>query len=679
MPSFVNKVKKNQAIYNIQDQRISDITNFVNLDSPQTLSNKTLNTTTANSPVIKGTVTSDNNGIVFNTKLELDQPVVIKETLHIDTANGGELVVGDDVGTHTNLFMTGIETYHAYEGWTMFTGVTGNDGPIIRLEQSGTEHVLGLPFKDGIIATIGDVPTNLINGVGEFSLSQKYVSSVIKGGTAKGSSSVAFGKGTEVPYNFSVNGSTLTIIGGTVGNWNNYVLRYNNEYRRIVATYGNYVNIASAFSVTTGNITAYLLSHVAMGDSSVISGANNRAHGNYSFATGSDNVALGDFSYAGGYNTIANGPYQTVVGLYNAALTGSDALFIVGNGDSNSKQNAFVVHTDGRATIGTAPTNSMDVVNKEYADNNLENKLDKKTTTGTYVYTHDGSTQSELLYSTSNTAYTLAQRDSNKQINVALTPTANSHAASKKYVDDLLSTGFLDRQMMTAIIKDTNTNQQNKYLSNFRTNETTIGGYAAVKVLAYDSSTGTTSNTTEEQAGRYLKSMTGSEYVPTYNYDYPRYHILIDSEGKIYKPQFDSTNGLVLYKVATPWTKSVVYKYTIVMDYTQVDFGSLIVYTTKDLDTTWLYHQLRNSYLQFYYFLSNELPATYGEQIGPAFVASSNYKSRKPILLVERGTSATNPIVKPYCFFGSSIAADEYKPTYIAQVSKTTVNLDEIQ
>ena len=65
----------------------------------------------------------------------------------------------------------------------------------------------------------------------------------------------------------------------------------------------------------------------------------------------------------------------------------------------------------------------------------LDDKVDKKITSGDFVYTHNTSTQSEVAYTSNDTASTIVMRDANKQINVAQTPTSDSHAAAKKYVD----------------------------------------------------------------------------------------------------------------------------------------------------------------------------------------------------------------------------------------------------
>ena len=42
--------------------------------------------------------------------------------------------------------------------------------------------------------------------------------------------------------------------------------------------------------------------------------------------------------------------------------------------------------------------------------------------------------------------------------------------------------------------------------------------------------------------------MVGSEFVPTFgDGTVPQFSYIIDASGVIYKPQYDSTNGLVLY------------------------------------------------------------------------------------------------------------------------------------
>ena len=71
---------------------------------------------------------------------------------------------------------------------------------------------------------------------------------------------------------------------------------------------------------------------------------------------------------------------------------------------------------------------------------NLTATLNNKVTRTAIAYqlygTAGANTETTLTYTINDDASTIVQRDTNKQINIALTPTTNSHATSKKYVDD---------------------------------------------------------------------------------------------------------------------------------------------------------------------------------------------------------------------------------------------------
>lgn len=74
--------------------------------------------------------------------------------------------------------------------------------------------------------------------------------------------------------------------------------------------------------------------------------------------------------------------------------------------------------------------------------NPADNKVNK-TSTASQVYATDSSgAQTTITYASTSSASSVVQRDSNSQINIALTPTANSHAASKKYVDDTVAADY---------------------------------------------------------------------------------------------------------------------------------------------------------------------------------------------------------------------------------------------
>ena len=114
---------------------------------------------------------------------------------------------------------------------------------------------------------------------------------------------------------------------------------------------------------------------------------------------------------------------------------------------------------------------------------------------------------------------------------------------NKAYVSDIVQ-----NQTTLAFMVNPLKNISLKDLTAFKTasvfSDTT---YPAVKILNSDDSI-----LTKERAATYMKAITGSQFVPEFNFDTPTNTILIDSSGIIYKPQWDSTNGLLLYKVTNP-------------------------------------------------------------------------------------------------------------------------------
>lgn len=63
------------------------------------------------------------------------------------------------------------------------------------------------------------------------------------------------------------------------------------------------------------------------------------------------------------------------------------------------------------------------------------NKLDKKTTAGSHLYAHTGSTQNEVSYGTAATASNIVQRDSAGQVNLPTAEPGDNQAVSKKWVE----------------------------------------------------------------------------------------------------------------------------------------------------------------------------------------------------------------------------------------------------
>ena len=101
------------------------------------------------------------------------------------------------------------------------------------------------------------------------------------------------------------------------------------------------------------------------------------------------------------------------------------------------------LNTDLDSTLGGLTPSDEKVSSqkavKTYIDDADAKKVDKTSATSQVYVTNASGNQSTLSYSQSNSADSIAQRDANGQITVNQTPTANDHAASKKYIDDGLS------------------------------------------------------------------------------------------------------------------------------------------------------------------------------------------------------------------------------------------------
>jgi hypothetical protein len=115
-----------------------------------------------------------------------------------------------------------------------------------------------------------------------------------------------------------------------------------------------------------------------------------------------------------GHNSSSGVAGVAAVGTYSSIS--SDTAFVVGIGTAdNARVNAFVVHTDGRATITTAPTANMDVANKSYVDNSITSHTHGNITNDGKI----GTTANYAVYTTTGGALTAS----------AALPTAITNAA----------------------------------------------------------------------------------------------------------------------------------------------------------------------------------------------------------------------------------------------------------
>ena len=95
-----------------------------------------------------------------------------------------------------------------------------------------------------------------------------------------------------------------------------------------------------------------------------------------------------------------------------------------------------------------------------------------------------------------------------------------------------------------AIIATPLMNINTKSLTNYTSDEITVGGYTVTQILTSNSEV-----LTEQQASTYMAAQCGSGYVPKYNYDNPKNTFFITADFDVLKPQYDTTNGLLLYKM----------------------------------------------------------------------------------------------------------------------------------
>jgi len=226
-------------------------------------------------------------------------------------------------------------------------------------------------------------------------------------------------------------------------------------------------------------------------------GQNTKATGMRSFAGGSAVTASGDTSFAFGSNlannegntealkvgSIAigrgascNAQYGTAIGLgiitgtvqgqmvigrWNVA-PGSADIFVVGVGTQASRKNGLVINSAGNVTFGgngtfagqvtvsaEDPTSDNQLTRKKFVVDNFAPKVANgyipKLPGKFKVYVNNGNGSLDMLDFAKDTAKvnSVAVRNANGQLWCA-TPTNTSHAATKKYVDDLISSAVVD-------------------------------------------------------------------------------------------------------------------------------------------------------------------------------------------------------------------------------------------
>ena len=104
-------------------------------------------------------------------------------------------------------------------------------------------------------------------------------------------------------------------------------------------------------------------------------------------------------------------------------------------------------------------------------------------------------------------------------------------------------------QTTVTIVKDALTNLNGRELSSYTAVEGTVEiGEKEYRIytIKYGAAT-----VTEVQARDYMEYMTGFRFLPEYNYEKPKNSLFIFEDFSIWKPQYDSTNGLRLFYVSS--------------------------------------------------------------------------------------------------------------------------------
>ena len=117
---------------------------------------------------------------------------------------------------------------------------------------------------------------------------------------------------------------------------------------------------------------------------------------------------------------------------------------------------------------------------------------------------------------------------------------------AKKWIQDFVNE---NQYASVSIVKNPLTNINGRELSNY----TATLGTTHVGTETYTTYTIKYGSTklTEEKTRNYMEYMTGQRSLPVYNYEKPENSFFIFEDFSIWKPQYDSSNGLLLFSMGT--------------------------------------------------------------------------------------------------------------------------------
>jgi len=156
---------------------------------------------------------------------------------------------------------------------------------------------------------------------------------------------------------------TLEIHAPTAGNLEKVVEGTNTGYRILGSVAANHGDIGekaldlsyqSATSTTTGATGDY---STAMGRNTTASGKASTAMGYYTTAEGTNSTAMGDYTTAESFGQITIGMYNTTLAGSTTVFDANDRLFVIGNGESVTKESdALVILKNGDTRLNGALT-----------------------------------------------------------------------------------------------------------------------------------------------------------------------------------------------------------------------------------------------------------------------------------------------------------------------------------
>lgn len=118
-------------------------------------------------------------------------------------------------------------------------------------------------------------------------------------------------------------------------------------------------------------------------------------------------------------------------------------LYPVDTGDLSKGYQQYIWESSEWLYIGNTQLDLSNYYTKSQVDTIANGKVDKTSSASKVYGTNASGNQTTISFTSSNNGSTIPLRNNDGNIGVSLTPTDNTHAASKKYVDDHASTYYV--------------------------------------------------------------------------------------------------------------------------------------------------------------------------------------------------------------------------------------------